>query len=348
MLRFQSKTWGVTLPLLMFAACTHKDLCFDHPEHAVRYQTNFVIEHNLQWELPHEGNTDWINDWDHEYFGRHYHELLPALPEGVRVAVYHQEPPSIVTNITNTGGIVEMRPGVNSLIFYNNDTEYIQFDEMDQYASAKASTRVRSRASYRGNPLASDFGTRAVETVAPADPLFSHYIDTHVQEAVTAPQLHELTMHPLVFTYLIRFEFESGLQYVGIARGALSDMARSVNLSTGRTSKEKATILFDCDITDWGVEAKVGSFGIPDFPNPNYTRGENEHGLNLEVRLRNGKVFNFDFDVSDLVAQQPNGGVITVTGLKITDEDGQEGGEGFDVEVEGWGADTDVDIIIKK
>lgn len=347
MQHFTIKLCAVSLALPMLAACDHKDLCFDHPEHAVRYQTRVIAEHNLQWEIPHENNTDWLNNWDHELHGRHYHELIPGLPEGIRVAVYHPEPPHYVTNLPNTGGVVDMRPGVNSLIFYNNDTEYIQFDEMDEYASAKASTRVRSRASYKGNPLASDYGTRAEETVAPADALFAHYIDEHEQRPVTSPQELNITLHPLVFTYVIRFEFESGQEYIGIARGALSDMARSVSLSNGRTSTDKATILFDCEVKPWGVEALVGSFGVPDFPNPNYTRGGYEHGLNLEVRLKNGKTFNFNHDVTDQIEKQPTGGVIRVSGLKISEDDGLEGGGGFDVTVEGWGEDEDIDIVIK-
>ena len=52
-------------------------------------------------------------------------------------------------------------------------------------------------------------------------------------------------MRSLVFTYLVRYEFESGIDYIGIARGALAGMAQSVSLSTGHTSKESASILFD-------------------------------------------------------------------------------------------------------
>lgn len=343
MKRFSYINCAVTLPVLMFTACDHKDLCFDHPEHATRYQTMVAINHNLQWEIAHEGKTNWFADWDHEYFGRHYHELIPSKPEGVRVRMYHTEPPHLVTNIPADGGLLEMRPGNNSIIFYNNDTEYIQFDDMDTYAEATASTRVRSRASYRGNPYLPE-ATRSEETVAPPDPLFAHYIDEYTQLAGSTAQNLSVTLHPVTYKYVIRYEFDSGAEYVGIARGALSGMARSVNLSTGRTSKEKATFLFDCEVKPWGVEAIVGSFGVPDFPNPNYTRGEESHALNLEVRLRNGKNFSFDFDITDDIRKQPMGGVIKVTGLKISDKDGWEGGEGFDVTVNGWGEDQDIDI----
>lgn len=330
--------------MLITTACDHKELCFDHPEHALRYDTQVTIDYNLQWEIPYNNLTDWSSTWSDDGFGMPYASLRPGIPEGVRVAMYAKEPPRLVDNISPTGGIIRMRPGLNSLIFYNNDTEYIVFDDMDNFASAKATTRARSRSTYRGNPFASDFGSRAEATVAPPDQLFGHYIDDYEQKKVAEPQELHITMQPLVFTYLIRYEFETGIEYVGIARGALSGMAQSVSLSTGHTSEESATLLYDCEVKPWGVQAIVKSFGVPDFPNPDYSRAPGEYGLNLEVRLRNGKMFNFDFDVTEQMARQPHGGVITVDGLKISDADGWEGGEGFDVSVDGWGEWTDVDI----
>lgn len=330
--------------MLIATACDHKELCFDHPEHALRYDTQVTIDYNQQWEIPYDNLTDWSSAWNDSEFGMPYVSLRPGIPEGVRVAMYAKEPPRLVDNIAPTGGIIRMRPGLNSLIFYNNDTEYIVFDDMDNFASAKATTRARSRSTYRGNPFASDFGSRSEVTVAPPDQLFGYYIDEYEQKKVEDPQKLHITMQPLVFTYLIRYEFETGVEYVGLARGALSGMAQSVSLSTGHTSVESATLLYDCEVKPWGVQAIVKSFGVPDFPNPDYSRAPGEFGLNLEVRLRNGKIFNFDFDVTEQIARQPHGGVITVDGLKISDADGWSGGEGFDVSVDGWGEWTDIDI----
>lgn len=336
-----SAALALVLPL---SACDHKDLCFDHPEHALRYDTDVTIDYDRVWELPYDNLTDWASGWDEHLFGMTYNSLKPSDPEGVRVAMYAKEPPRLVDNIAPKGGVIRMRPGLNSLIFYNNDTEYIVFDDMDNFASAKATTRARSRSTYRGNPFASDYGSRAETTVAPPDVLFAHYIDEYEQRKVSEPQKLSVMMRPLVFTYLVRYEFESGIDYIGIARGALAGMAQSVSLSTGHTSKESASILFDCEVKPWGVEALVRSFGVPDFPNDSYSRAPGEYGLNLEVRLRNGKMFNFDFDVTEQMAKQPHGGVITVGGLRISDEDGWEGGEGFDITVEGWGEWNDIDI----
>ena len=54
------------------------------------------------------------------------------------------------------------------------------------------------------------------------------------------------------------------------------------------------------------------------------------------MRLHNGAMKTFEFDVTDQVKAQPRGGVIIVSdGLVITDEEGAAGFDsGFDIDVE--------------
>ena len=151
-------------------------------------------------------------------------------------------------------------------------------------------------------------------------------------------------MRPLVFTYLIRFRFLHGYDYVALARGALSGMAAAVYLHNGRTADDAVTVLYDCTLEDWGVMAEVRSFGIPDFPNPIYGRGDGSFAVTLEVRLKNGKILEFHYDVTDQIADQPHGGVVTIDDIEISDADGSGGGSGFDVSVDGWGEFEDVEI----
>ena len=114
-------------------------------------------------------------------------------------------------------------------------------------------------------------------------------------------------------------------------------------MNTGTTSEEAATLLFDCELTDFGARAALNSFGVPDYPNPHYqTRADNRHALNLEVMLRNGHIVTFEFDVTDQVKAQPHGGVIVVKGIVIKEEDGKQGTGAFDVEVNDWGEYEDI------
>ena len=296
-----------------------------------------------EWDHTCEGGPDWEQypAWESR-FGMEYHELCPDAPDGLRVQVYNEDGTNNILNVAPEGDIVRMRPGEHSLLLYNNDTEYIVFDDMNSFASAKATTRTRTRASYAGNP----YMENTVEnTVNAPDMLYGNYMENYTAERKIEADELPVTMHPLVFTYLVRYEFSHGLEYVALARGALAGMAGAVWLNSGRTSEEAATILYDCSVEDFGTQACVQSFGIPDYPNEHYTtRTERRYGLNLEVRLKNGKVKSFDFDVTDQVAVQPQGGVIVVSGIEISDEEGTEGGSGFDVTVKDWGEYEDIEL----
>ncbi len=330
--------------MLLAASCEHRELCHDHHEHAPRTDVQVQAAWDLAWQYDFEFKTNWEEyaTWL-EDFGMTYDELLPKVPEGLRMHSYHESGSIDISNLKAEGEKAYLRPGRQSLLFYNNDTEYIVFDQMNSYATAQATTRTRSRSSYFGNKFS---GTNEEEyTVNPPDMLYGNYIGEYVAVPTEKPEVLDVTLYPLVFTYLIRYEFAAGLEYVSAARGALAGMARSVYLNSGRTAPDAATVLFDCAVRDFGAQAIVRSFGVPDFPHPSYgTRAERKYALNMEVRLKNGKMLNFDFDVTDQVKAQPQGGVIVVKGIEVPKEEGEAGGSGFDVSVDGWGEYEDIVI----
>lgn len=329
--------------LAMFSSCEHKDLCFNHDEHAPKSEIRLDVQYEKEWQYTYENGVDWKNypTWP-ESFGMEYDALRPARPEGLRVQVYNADGSDEIINIAPQGDVVHMRPGEHALLLYNNDTEYIVFNEMQSFASAKATTRTRTRSTYLGN---SYVDTKSETTVNQPDMLYGSYIESYLAERSTEVDVIPVTMKPLVFTYLVRYEFSHGQEYVSLARGALAGMAGAVWLNSGRTSEEVATVLYDCTMEDFGAQALVRSFGIPDFPNKHYgTRAQSRYALNLEIRLKNGKLKSFDFDVTDQVAAQPQGGVIIVKGIEISDEEGLEGGSGFEVNVEDWGDYEDIEL----
>ena len=327
------------------SSCEYKDLCYDHPDHALTYRTRLEATWDLQWELPSGEAPDWRKDWP-ACLGASYESLIPEMPTGIRVVAYNNENGSrSIHNTEASGGILNLAPGSHSLIFYNNDSQQIVFDEMDSSISAKATSRSRSRSTYKGRGT---FGASRDEeyTIGPPDALFGSYIGAYNQEKVLEPPVLATEMKPLVYKYVVYYGFDSGLKYVSISRGALSGMARSVFLHDGHTGPEKATILFDCHKTEDGIEATVESFGIPDYPNGYYTsRSDAVYILNLEVRLNNGKILQFDRDVSEQVRRQPHGGVIIVDGFSIPDDVGNQDGTGFLVDVNDWGDFEDIEII---
>lgn len=326
--------------LLCITSCVkHKELCYNHPEHAHRYHINVVADYRCDWEECY-GGPDWKKEWPSHYIN--YESLLPNYPEGLRVVAYGRNNSQTTYNISTDGGVVTLHEGPNDILFYNNDTEYIIFST-DNSATTRATTRTRTRSTYLG----SEFTNGDEPTLTTPDMLYANYYAAYVPEKVIEPTDFEVTLQPLVFKYVIRYEFDSGLEYVAMTRGALSGMASSVTLNTGETSSEPATLLYDCEKTNFGSQAVVTSFGIPSFPNQNYpARSANRHALNLEVLLRNGKTVNFNWDVTDQVTAQPHGGVIIVDGIVIPEDAGLEGSGAFDVTVNDWGEYEDVVLPI--
>ncbi len=327
---------------MLFASCEQKELCFDHDSHAPTSDVRIEVQYEKEWQYTFADATDWVNYPFQQSFGMAYDELRPGIPEGLRVMISNTDGTITMMNIAPEREVVKMIPGNHSLLFYNNDTEYIEFDELQSISRARATTRTRTRASYLGNPY---METKGETTVNQPDMLYGHYIESYDVERSLQTQILDVKMQPLVFKYLVRYEFAHGLEYVSLARGALAGMASSVYIYNGHTSSDAATVLFDCTVEDFGTQAVVRSFGVPDFPNNHYgSKSSGKYGLNLEVRLKNGKIFSFNFDVTDQVMAQPQGGVIVVKGIEISDEDGKEGSSGFGVDVDDWGEYEDVEL----
>lgn len=322
--------------VLAFPSCQHKELCYHHREHAHKYHVNILANYRYDWE-EYYGHINWVENWPEEYIP--YNQLRPNKPSGLRVINYGEAGQSNIHNIGADGGTVTLYEGLNDILLYNNDTEYILFSRTDKGVTTRATTRTRTRATYTG----SKYATEGEETITPPDMLYANFIEGYYAEKVLDPETLWVTLHPLVFTYKIRYEFESGLEYVAIARGALSGMARSVLLNNGSTSDESATLLYDCELKPYGAGALVNSFGVPSFPNMNYpTKAPARHALNLELVLKNGKLISFDYDVTDQVQRQPHGGVIVISGIVVKKEEGSQGSGAFDVEVNDWGDYEDI------
>ena len=326
----------------VLASCNHKELCYDHEPHAERVEYQMNLHYEYEWEYNVENHVDWQSSWD-EAFGVEYDAIRPVQPEGVRIHTYNEEDKTeTVRNVGASGASVRFNnEGTYSVLFYNNDTEYIVFQGMESFQSALATTRGVSRSSYTGNSLLERNSEET--TVNPPDMLYGAYKKEMYVKRSTQTDTLDVTMHPLVFTYLIRYEISVGAELVALARGALAGMAKGVNLGNGCTSQEDATVMFDCTVEAFGAQALVKSFGIPDYPNPNYSRNSRQYGLNLEVRLKNGTTQQFEFDVTDQIEKQPNGGVVVVKGIGITEQE-ETGGGGFDIGVEGWGDAIDVPL----
>ena len=123
--------------LLLLSGC-RKDLCYTHDEHGWAVKVNVVADWEQEWERMHE--TDWEQNWM-EDFSCSYDELRPDVADGIRVLVYPDQGDRYNEyNLEAEGGRLSMAEGMNSLLFYNNDTEYIVFSDLDASAAASATS----------------------------------------------------------------------------------------------------------------------------------------------------------------------------------------------------------------
>ncbi len=319
---------------LLLGGC-RKELCYDHDHHGLRPRLLLQSDWEQEWERDY--GMAWQDNWPDRH-GIHYDSLRPEVPSGIAAFVFHEDGSRTERHLPSEGGELAMSEGEKSILLHNDDTRYIVFGDMNISTAASATTRTRTRSTYSEE--------HADETTVNApDMLYGAWIESYTATPSSEPDSLNVTLRPLVYTYLIRYEFSAGLEHVTLARGALSGMARSVYLQNGQTSQETATILFDCELKEYGVETQLTSFGIPAFPGDHYVMRQStqSQGLNLEVMLKNGKFKTFEFDVTDQLASQPRGGVITVSDLTVTDD--EAGGDaGFNVDVEDWGKYEDIEL----
>lgn len=321
------------LPLL--ASC-RQELCYDHYP---------VLDVNFTWEREWERDygEHHLAGWDAEYYGVDYDQLRPDVPEWINMVSYYDDGHQSDNFMSPDGRRFIVEAGESrSALLYNGDTEYIVVSDMASLNDARAEATSRSRGSleYISSKHANS------RTTNPPDILYSAYLERVPSLANHDRHALEVKMQPLVYTYHITYEFEYGIDHVVLARGALGGMAEAVYLRTGVTSDQTSIILFDCDVKAGGCSAAVHSFGVPGFPDIYYGRAEappieRPYTLNLEVMLRNGKTLEFNYDISDQMKNQPRGGVIKVSGLRIEDEQDTYQ-SGFVVDVTGW---EDADVV---
>lgn len=325
-----------------------KELCFKHEEHSLSANADIKLMWMQEWENPYKAETygfDWKRIWPKENWPGNYEDYKPKISKGIRTQIHTGSARPITNNLKNFGGILPMPHGEHELLFYSNDTEYIVFCNTENPVTATAGTRVRTRPGYIPPK-----GHEHEQTVNPPDMLYASYIPEYKAYLSHETEHLSVTMFPRTYTYLIRYKFKSGLEYVANAKGALTGMASKAYLHDGHTDNTTVTLLFDCKIDELGCKAKVMSFGVPNFAYKlnEYTDDAEKLNfvLNLEVILKNGKRLNYYLDVSKYMRVQPRGGILFFPDIEVSDKYGNESPGNFDTDIGEWEDTIDIPLPI--
>lgn len=330
-----------------------KELCYD--DHANEVDLQLEVAYSLDWHLPWDENwnDNWPDEWEVDWGA-----MKPGEPESVRLHTFDSDKATPVSNynLAREGGRIGLNCGRYDMLLYNSDTEGVLFENMDAVSDASATTRTHTRAAY-SNRYPGEM------LVSPPDILFAAYLPEYEMVRPADGQTLYLKINvelvPRTWTYLIRYEFTSGQEYVEEAKAYLSGMAGKVCLKDGCTNDDKiVTLLLDCSASKYGVETIARSFGLPGFDYQMINKGSTDdrkalsnvtttNKLVLEMKLLSGMVKVMEFDVTDQLRRQPRGGVVVVKDIVVTKEEGQRpGGSGFEGDVNDWEENIDIDVPI--
>lgn len=347
-----------TLLIVSLYSC-REDLCYGHNHgKTVNFFVDWIQDFDIYW------SEDWRDKYNNS-FEIDWNKLAISEPEGVRAVIYpwSEDKGKIIRNMPSSGGQVILNHGYYDCLLYNNDTEFIQFDDTDNAALSTATTRSRNVVSF-----SMTMDKLEENVVNQPDMLFSAAVDSlqieynefnlnDVESTVEKFKDLDITMYPLVHTYVLRFNIESGMKYVAVARGMLKNMAGTVNMMTGKTLSDMVSLEFEEYTKDeGGITAYIKSFGLCNY-NPGFgnreargfydntsesrsdrprSTGNEKNTLTIQLALESGKIKTVEFDVTEELRKQPRGGILTVGGIVITAEEGAGPSGNFGVNLNPW------------
>ena len=351
-MRLSSGTLRLSVLLLSAAVLVQllsgcrKELCYGHDLHGLNVRAYI----DPQWE---QTWMRWYGDkgggWDvSSGYGiltdEFLESLIPEPGEGITSVAYHEVGTVHRRHISADGGLIHMQEGNHNILFYNNDTEYIVFTSIDSYTEARSTTRTRTRASF------SELHPNA-ETVNEPDMLYGAWVEDYEGILSSETDTLGIQLRPLVYTYVILFQVEAGIELVRNARGALSGMAGTVYIQDGHTGDDRVSVLFDNSIVDVSsstIIATVQTFGAPNFDYSSPLKSpepEDVFAVSLEVSLATGiYAFPDDFFISEQIHTQPRGGVIVVQVPEIK----SDGSGMFQVDVDDWENEEEITLPMQK
>jgi len=356
------------------AGCTIEPIL--HLRKAIR--TLVVVEPkvnvDVMWQL------NWAINWQ---FNWNVSALGPVgyrLPSSMRMHVFTQGEDGkhishTVHNFVGDETQLEIFIGTHDLLFHNNDSEALLFQQDGDLGHVHSYTRKLANGLKASTQILTIPQKLAGQTKAPSefiepvnltpDNLFSLYNQNQVitdnlddYEYIDGKYVLRIEgeLDPSTFIYLFQIRLlNNDDRVIGSAGGAaLTGMSQGVDLMTRQTWEPTASYLMDVymDKPQDMLGAKVFTFGIPGC-NPYDAASvaaapDGSHYLVLNVSYVNGSNKNISLDVTDKIRELPLGGVIDLE-IDVNDfpPDESAGGDGGFVALIGdWDEQTGSATII--
>ena len=353
--------------------CVQESACTIMPELHLRQPMQAQIELetevnlNLMWQV--EWETRWEFPWNENVLG----VLGYKEPASISAHVYALDENGnhkahYTQNFYGTTANMPINVGVYDLLFHNNDSETLLFDDnQDQLQTAYCNTRIissglKASSSVLTTVQKSEGETKADETLIEEpvtlmpDGLFVLYdqgetISGNLEDYEYIDGKYVLriqgTMNPATYIHLFQLHLinNEGRVVGSNGGGALTGVAAGVDLYTHVSARTPVCVPADVyyDRAKQLMAARFMSFGIPGC-NPYSEESvaqapEGKHFLVLNVSYANGNWKNIRIDVTQALRALPLGGLIDLT-LDVNDFPPEEGtpgsGGGFDALIDEW------------
>ena len=356
------------------AGCTIEPIL--HLRKAIR--TMVVVEPKINVDVMWQLN--WAINWQFNWNVSALGPVGYTPPASLRMHVFTHGPEGepishFVHNFVGDETQLEIFIGTHDLLFHNNDSEALLFQQDGDLGHVHSYTRKLANGLKASTQVLTIPQKLAGQTKAPSefiepvnltpDNLFSLYNQNQVitdnlddYEYIDGKYVLciEGELYPSTFIYLFQIRLlNNDDRVIGSAGGAaLTGMSQGVDLMTRQTWEPTASYLMDVymDKPQDMLGAKVFTFGIPGC-NPYDAASvaaapDGSHYLVLNVSYVNGSNKNISLDVTDKIRELPLGGVIDLE-IDVNDfpPDESAGGDGGFVALIGdWDEQTGSATII--
>ncbi|MBP5571446.1 MAG: DUF5119 domain-containing protein [Bacteroidales bacterium] len=356
------------------AGCTIEPIL--HLRKAVRAAVALSPKVNVDvmWQL--NWAVNWQFNWNTTVLG----PVGYTPPTSLRMHVFTHsadgEPIShFVHNFVGDETQLEIFVGTHDLLFHNNDSEALLFQQEGDLGHVHSYTRKLANGLKASTQILTVAQKIAGQTKAPTefeepvnltpDDLFSLYDPNQVitdnlddYEYIDGKYILRIEgeLNPSTFIYLfqVRLRNNEG-RVIGSAGGAaLTGMSQGVDLMTRQTWEPTASYLMDVymDKEQDMLGARIFTFGIPGC-NPYDAASvaaapDGSHFLVLNVSYVNGSNKNISLDITDKIRELPTGGVIDLE-IDVNDfppDESAGGGGGFNALIGDWDEQTGSTTII--